>query len=57
VQRLRAGDMWVFDNRRVLHSRTKFDPSSGKRHLQGCYVDRDELMSRGRVLERIVGRG
>jgi gamma-butyrobetaine dioxygenase len=52
VKRLRAGDMWVFDNRRVLHSRTAFDPSSGKRHLQGCYVDRDELMSRIRVLER-----
>ena len=56
VKRLRAGDMWVFDNRRVLHSRTEFDPSSGKRHLQGCYVDRDELMSRIRVLERTIGQ-
>lgn len=51
-RRLEAGDMWVFDNRRILHARTAFDPMSGKRHLQGCYVDRDELLSRIRVLER-----
>jgi len=52
VRRLEPGDMWGFDNRRVLHARTEFDPNSGKRHLQGCYVDRDELLSRIRVLER-----
>ncbi|HEY3046910.1 MAG TPA: gamma-butyrobetaine dioxygenase [Polaromonas sp.] len=51
-RRLEAGDMWVFDNRRVLHARTEFDPTSGRRHLQGCYVDRDELLSRIRILER-----
>lgn len=51
-RRLRAGDMWAFDNRRVLHARTAFDPSTGRRHLQGCYVDRDELLSRSRVLSR-----
>ncbi|MGY4728306.1 TauD/TfdA family dioxygenase [Burkholderia pyrrocinia] len=53
-RRLRAGDMWAFDNRRVLHARTEFDPSTGRRHLQGCYVDRDELLSRWRVLSRSV---
>ncbi|RJF94758.1 DUF971 domain-containing protein [Oleomonas cavernae] len=52
VHRLEAGEMWVFDNRRVLHARTEFDPASGARHLQGCYVDRDELLSRIRVLAR-----
>ena len=51
-RRLRAGDMWAFDNRRVMHARTEFDPSTGRRHLQGCYVDRDELLSRWRVLSR-----
>lgn len=51
-RRLEAGDMWVFDNRRVLHARKEFDPSSGLRQLQGCYVDRDELLSRIRILER-----
>ncbi|HEY2661604.1 MAG TPA: TauD/TfdA family dioxygenase [Caulobacteraceae bacterium] len=52
VRRLEPGDVWVFDNRRVLHARTAFDPSTGLRHLQGCYVDRDELLSRIRVVER-----
>ena len=48
---LGAGDMVVFDNRRVLHGRTAFE-STGHRHLRGCYVDRTEFQSRLRVLER-----
>jgi gamma-butyrobetaine dioxygenase len=47
-----AGEMVVFDNRRVLHGRDAFDPSTGRRHLQGCYVDRGEMLSRLRVLSR-----
>ncbi|MFB9888019.1 gamma-butyrobetaine dioxygenase [Balneatrix alpica] len=50
--RLSPGDLLVFDNRRVLHARRAFDLRQGRRHLQGCYVDRDELLSRIRVLER-----
>ena len=50
--RLRPGELLIFDNRRVLHGRAAFDPSTGRRHLQGCYVDRDQLLSRIRVLER-----
>ena len=50
--RLNPGELLVFDNRRVLHGRAAFDPSTGRRHLQGCYVDRDQLLSRIRVLER-----
>ena len=50
--RLRPGELLVFDNRRVLHGRAAFDPATGSRHLQGCYVDRDQLLSRIRVLER-----
>jgi len=49
--RLKAGEMVVFDNRRVLHGRTAFEPT-GHRHLRGCYVDRTEFKSRLRVLER-----
>jgi gamma-butyrobetaine dioxygenase len=48
--RLDAGDTVCFDNRRVLHGRTEFSPQSGRRHLQGCYVDRDMLESRLRRL-------
>ncbi|MBA1259141.1 gamma-butyrobetaine dioxygenase [Pseudomonas oryzihabitans] len=50
--RLEAGQLWCFDNRRALHARDEFDPASGARHFQGCYVDRDELHSRIRVLQR-----
>ena len=46
------GDLIVFDNRRVLHGRTAFDDASGRRALKGCYMERDEVMSRIRVLRR-----
>lgn len=42
--------MVVFDNRRVLYGRNKFEGSTGRRHLHGCYVDRTEFQSRLRVL-------
>ncbi len=48
----RPGDLVAFDNRRILHARAAFDPSRGRRHLQGCYMNRDELYSRLRVLAR-----
>jgi len=50
--RYRPGDLLVNDNLRVLHGRTAFDAESGVRHLQGCYMDHSELLSRIRVLER-----
>lgn len=50
--KLKAGEMVVFDNRRALHGREAFDPSTGYRHLHGCYVDRGEFDSRLRVLMR-----
>ena len=50
--RLKAGEMVVFDNRRILHGRDAFDPSTGFRHLHGCYVDRGEFFSRLRLLAR-----
>ncbi len=43
-----------FDNRRILHGRDAFT-GSGKRHLQGVYIDRDEIMSRSRALNRVAG--
>lgn len=48
--RLSAGDTLCFDNHRILHGRTEFDPQSGHRHLQGCYVDREMVESRLRRL-------
>ncbi len=50
--KLQPGDLLVFNNRRVLHGRAAFDPNSGPRHLQGCYVDNDDVLSKRRVLRR-----
>ena len=50
--RLSGGEMAVFDNARALHGRESFDPSTGRRHLRGFYVDRGEWDSRIRVLSR-----
>jgi len=37
--RLEPGDIFSFNNRRILHGRTAFNPNSGHRHLQGYYLD------------------
>ena len=50
--RLDAGDLMMFDNIRVLHGRTGYDPNEGHRQLQGCYIDRDGPRSLYRVLRR-----
>ena len=47
--KLVPGDLLTFDNWRVLHGRQAYQPSTGSRHLQGCYVDRDEVLSRLRM--------
>ena len=49
---LKAGDLVMFDNCRLLHGRTGFDPAEGLRHLQGCYIDIDGPRSLYRVLRR-----
>ena len=51
--RLNKGDMFSFNNRRVVHGRTEFNPNSGHRHLQGYYVDRDEILGRLNFLKKI----
>ncbi len=48
----RPGDCVIFNNRRMLHGRSAFDPSEGNRRLEGCYLETDELLSRLRVLTR-----
>jgi len=50
--RLEAGDIFSFNNRRLLHGRTEFDPNSGSRHLQGYYMDRDEIIGRLNYLKK-----
>ena len=53
---LRAGDCLLVHNRRVLHGRAAFRPSS-RRRLLGCYFSQEVFDSRLRVLrERAAGR-
>jgi gamma-butyrobetaine dioxygenase len=49
---LRAGELMMFNNSRVLHGRTAYDPNEGHRHLQGCYIDLDGPKSLYRTLSR-----
>jgi gamma-butyrobetaine dioxygenase len=55
-RRLEPGDILINDNHRVLHGRDAFDPASGRRLMQGCYMDGSELHSRRRVLSQEVAR-
>jgi gamma-butyrobetaine dioxygenase len=48
--KLKPGELFIVDNRRVLHGR-KTVGGSGRRHLQGCYADKDSLLSTLRLLE------
>ena len=52
--RLEPGDIFSFNNRRLLHGRTEFDPNSGHRHLQGYYMDRDEIIGRLKYLKKLL---
>ena len=47
---MQPGDLLLLDNERVLHGRA--GESVGARHLQGCYADRDGLLSMLKVLEK-----
>lgn len=51
------GDLMIFDNRRILHGRGAFDEAIGDRALQGCYMEREEVLSRIRILRRNLATG
>jgi [2-(trimethylamino)ethyl]phosphonate dioxygenase len=42
--KMAPGDLIVFDNTRTLHARTGFS-GTGSRWLQGCYAEKDALLS------------
>ena len=42
--KLNQGECFIVDNTRVLHARTAYS-KTGSRWLQGCYVDKDGLLS------------
>jgi gamma-butyrobetaine dioxygenase len=53
--KLRSGEMMVFNNQRLLHGRTAFNPGS-RRHVRSCHVDLDEFHSRLRTVYRARDR-
>ena len=42
--KLMPGDVMLMDNTRTLHARTEFS-GTGSRWLQGCYADKDAILS------------
>jgi gamma-butyrobetaine dioxygenase len=50
--KLADGDLVVFDNQRVLHGRTAFTSAQHPRHLKGCYLTRDSVLSEAGLLRR-----
>jgi gamma-butyrobetaine hydroxylase len=42
--KLTPGSLFIVDNTRVMHARSQFS-GSGQRWLQGCYADKDGLLS------------
>lgn len=51
-RKLIEGDVAFVDNRRVLHGRRAFDPTTGRRHIRTSYGEREELLSSIRMIER-----
>ena len=49
--KLEPGECFIVDNTRVLHGRTGYTGHDGSRWLQGCYADKDGLLSTLAVLE------
>lgn len=52
--RLDPGMLFIVDNTRVLHARTRFS-GTGTRWLQGCYPDKDGLLSTLASIEEEFG--
>jgi alpha-ketoglutarate-dependent taurine dioxygenase len=52
--KLNDGQLVAFDNQRILHGRTGFASAKYPRHLQGCYLTRDSVLSQAAVLRRQI---
>ena len=54
--KLAPGELFIVDNTRVLHARKAFS-GSGRRWLQGCYADKDGLLSTLAAIEEELTLG
>ena len=50
--RLQPGELLIMDNYRLLHGRTGYTLATGTRHMRQCYMDRDTVSSRRRLLQQ-----
>ncbi len=48
---LKAGDIICFNNRRVLHGRTPYNPKLTRRWLEGAYFSWDDFCAKVRPLK------
>ncbi|XP_069078062.1 gamma-butyrobetaine dioxygenase [Pleurodeles waltl] len=53
--KMKPGQIVTFDNWRILHGRRSYQPATNtQRHLEGCYLDWDVVMSRIRCLKQAL---
>ncbi len=52
IFKLEPGEAYIVDNYRLFHGRREFDPHSGDRFLRQCYMDRDLLSSKQKILAK-----
>lgn len=50
--KLEPGDCMIMDNYRLLHGRKGFKLDTGMRHMRQCYMDRDTVGSKRKILAR-----
>ena len=48
--KLEPGDILMMDNYRMLHGRTAYEPGTGERHMRQCYMDKDAVEGRRKIL-------
>ncbi|KAL2841915.1 hypothetical protein BJY01DRAFT_6731 [Aspergillus pseudoustus] len=54
--KLKPGECVIFENRRVVHARRRFNTTRGERWLAGAYVDEDAVLSRFQVCKETYPR-
>lgn len=52
----KPGGVLIFNNQRVMHSRTAFDATAAERHMRSCHIELDEFYNSLGVLYRRFGR-
>jgi len=55
--KLEPGDILMMDNHRMLHGRTAYEPGTGERHMRQCYMDKDAVEGRRKILARRLTGG